>query len=125
MGADTGWWGKAAPSGGGHRFDCMLQSCGGALAACLAVDAVSVNFAFQETSVGIHYNAEDGTPVELQDYLLDRSVFAVDAEGFMALPSAPGLGIALDEAKVRAMAAMGHKWKDREWTLADGTPTTW
>ena len=75
--------------------------------------------------MGIHYNAEDGTPVELQDYLLDRSVFAVDEDGYMALPSAPGLGVQIDEAKVRAMAAMGHTWKDREWTLADGTPTTW
>ena len=96
-----------------------------ALAACLAVDATSVNFAFQETSVGIQYNCEDGSPVELQDYLADRSVFDVDAEGYMALPTAPGLGIAINEAKVREAAAAGHKWKDREWTLPDGCPTTW
>ena len=53
------------------------------------------------------------------------SVFDVDAEGYMALPTAPGLGIAVNEAKVREAAAAGHKWKDREWTLPDGCPTTW
>ena len=96
-----------------------------ALAACLAVDAVSINFAFQETSVGIHYNGEDGEAVELLDYLEDKSVFAVDSEGYMKLPSAPGLGLRLDEKKVREMARKGHQWRDREWVLPDGCPTTW
>jgi galactonate dehydratase len=96
-----------------------------ALAACLAVDAVSINFAFQETSVGIHYNSEDGMPIELLDYLEDKSVFDVDRDGYMALPPGPGLGIRLDERKVREMASKGHAWRDREWVLPDGCPTTW
>ena len=89
------------------------------------VDACALNFAFQETSVGIHYNAEDGAPVELLDYVRNKDVFAVDAEGHMALPRRPGLGVDVDEDKVRAMAAHGHRWRDREWQLDDGTPTTW
>ena len=74
---------------------------------------------------GIHYNAEDGEPVELLDYVVNKEVFAVDAEGFMALPSRPGLGVEMDEAVVRAQAAKGHTWRDREWLLPDGAPTTW
>ena len=96
-----------------------------ALAACLAVDACSINFAFQETSVGIHYNSEEGEVVELLDYLEDKSVFEVDEEGYIRLPSAPGLGIAIDEKVVRERAIKGHQWRDREWVLSDGCPTTW
>ena len=97
-----------------------------ALAACLQVDACASNFVFQETSVGIHYNSEgDGPGVELLDYVENKDVFAVDADGYMRLPTAPGLGISIDEAKVRAMGAAGHAWRDREWELPDGCPTTW
>lgn len=96
-----------------------------ALAACLQVDAASPNFAFQETSLGIHYNSEGGRPVELLDYVRNKEVFEVDADGRVALPSGPGLGIEIDEEKVRAMAAEGHAWRDREWELPDGCPTTW
>ena len=57
--------------------------------------------------------------------MANKRAFDVDEEGHVALPTAPGLGVEIDEAKVRAMAALGHEWKDREWVLADGTPTTW
>jgi hypothetical protein len=36
-----------------------------------------------------------------------------------------GLGVEIDEAAVRRAAAAGHSWRDREWRLPDGTPTTW
>eukprot|EP01047_Picozoa_sp_COSAG01_P022641 COSAG01_NODE_1351_length_10617_cov_4.243392_8_plen_54_part_00 len=36
-----------------------------------------------------------------------------------------GLGVEIDEAAVRRAAAAGHSWRDREWCLPDGTPTTW
>lgn len=94
-----------------------------ALAACLQVDACALNFVFQETSLGIHYNTEGG--MDLLDYVADKSVFAVDDEGFLSLPTAPGLGIEIDEAAVRKAAATSHNWRDREWTLPDGAPTTW
>ena len=95
-----------------------------ALASCLQVDACSVNFVFQETSVGIHYNSEDGQSVDPTSYVTNP-IFTVDEEGFMALPSLPGLGIEVDEERVRANAIKGHDWKDRAWQLEDGTPTTW
>jgi galactonate dehydratase len=94
-----------------------------ALAACLHVDSCCVNFAFQETSLGIHYNEEGG--MDLLDYVVNKDMLDVDEEGFIKTPMAPGLGIEVDEAAVRRAAAAGHDWKAREWELDDGTPTTW
>ena len=94
-----------------------------ALAACLQVDATAVNFCFQETSLGIHYNGEGG--MDLLDYVANKAAFDVDAEGYVATLAGPGLGVEIDEAAVRAAAVAGHAWADREWTLPDGTPTTW
>merc|ERR1719277_2497154 len=94
-----------------------------ALASCLQVDACSINFVFQETSMGIHYNAEGA--VDLLDYISNKEDFAVDSEGYVPLPWRPGLGVVIDEERVRKEAERGHAWRDREWTLADGCPTTW
>eukprot|EP00051_Salpingoeca_urceolata_P015933 m.208811 g.208811 ORF g.208811 m.208811 type:complete len:396 (-) comp18541_c0_seq7:37-1224(-) len=94
-----------------------------ALASCLQVDACSINFAFQETSMGIHYNVEGST--DLLDYVINKEDFAVDGEGYMPVLCKPGLGVEIDEAKVRTAAQAGHGWKDREWVLDDGAPTTW
>lgn len=94
-----------------------------ALASCLHVDACSINFVFQETSMGIHYNAEG--QVDLLDYVLNKEAFEVDDQGYVAAFTGPGLGVEMDEEKIREMAKKGHEWRDREWTLPDGTPTTW
>ena len=96
-----------------------------ALAACLAVDSCVVNFAFQETSMGIHYNSENGEGYGLLSYVKNPEVFNVDVDGFVRRLDGPGLGIEIDEKRVRAAARQGHRWKDREWELKDGTPTTW
>ena len=97
-----------------------------ALAACLHVDAAAINFTLQETSIGIHYNAEGAEGGgELLDYLVNPGVLDVDADGYVARLDGPGLGVEIDEAKVRAAAERGHDWRDREWTLPDGSPTTW
>ena len=94
-----------------------------ALAACLQVDACAINFCFQETSLGIHYNDEGG--MDLLDYVANKDAFDVDAEGYIKTLSSPGLGVVVDEAAVREAAKRGHDWSDREWTLPDGAPTTW
>ena len=94
-----------------------------ALASCMQVDSCCMNFVFQETSMGIHYNVEG--QMDLLDYLKNPQIFDVDQEGYVALLTGPGLGIEIDEEKVRAAAVNGHGWADREWTLADGCPTTW
>lgn len=91
-----------------------------ALAACLQVDAVARNAFIQEQSLGIHYNRGN----DLLDYLADPDVFAYQ-DGFVSLPTAPGLGININEDAVREAAKNGHKWRNPVWRLADGTVAEW
>ena len=93
------------------------------LASSLAIDFVSINAAFQETSMRIHYNQEGGADV--LNYVVNKDVFQIDADGMVALPTRPGLGVEIDEEHVRAEAEKGHNWRDRSWFLPDGTPTRW
>ncbi|WP_372635253.1 galactonate dehydratase [Cohnella sp.] len=91
-----------------------------ALAACLQVDATCHNAFIQEQSLGIHYNQGN----DLLDYIVDPSVFAY-TDGFVAIPDGPGLGIEIDEAHVRKMAAIGHNWKNPLWRHEDGSVAEW
>jgi galactonate dehydratase len=87
-----------------------------ALAASLQVDACTPNAFIQEQSLGIHYNQG----ADLLDYLIEPSVFAY-RDGCVAIPSGPGLGIEIDEEKVREAATIGHSWKSPVWRNNDGT----
>ncbi|NRF92190.1 galactonate dehydratase [Paenibacillus frigoriresistens] len=91
-----------------------------ALAACLQLDTCSPNAFIQEQSLGIHYNQGS----DLLDYLKDPSVFKYE-DGFVANLTAPGLGIEINEDKVREMAEIGHNWKNPVWRQADGTVAEW
>lgn len=91
-----------------------------ALAACLQIDAVAYNAFIQEQSLGIHYNVGN----DLLDYLTDPGVF-VYADGFVPLPTAPGLGITINEEKVRAAAQRGHRWRNPVWRREDGSIAEW
>ncbi len=91
------------------------------LAAALQVDACTHNFLIQEQSLGIHYNRGS----DLFDYLKDPSVFRVDAEGYVALPTGPGLGIEIDEHKVRAAVDDDFNWRNPVWRHADGSVAEW
>ncbi len=91
-----------------------------ALAACLQVDAVAHNALIQEQSLGIHYNKGN----DLLDYLADPGVFRYEA-GYVSLPTAPGLGIEIDEAAVREAAKTGHQWRNPVWRLDDGSIAEW
>ena len=91
-----------------------------ALAACLQVDACSPNAVIQEQSLGIHYNQGN----DLLDYLKDPSVFQYDS-GFAAIPEGPGLGIEVDEEKVKEAARVGHNWRNPVWRREDGTVAEW
>lgn len=91
-----------------------------AFAASLQVDFCSINAFIQETSMGIHYN--EGT--DLLDYLSDRGVFAL-ADGSVSLLTGPGLGIQVDEERVRKMAEVGHDWKNPLWRHRDGSIAEW
>ncbi len=91
-----------------------------ALAACLQLDACTPNVFIQEQSLGIHYNQGS----DLLDYLADPKVFDY-RDGSVRIPSAPGLGIEIDEEKVKEAAKKGHNWKNPVWRNADGTVAEW
>jgi galactonate dehydratase len=91
-----------------------------ALAACLQVDAVSHNAFIQEQSLGIHYNQGS----DLLDYLVDPEVF-IYKDGFVEIPTRPGLGIEINEAVVAERAATGHRWRNPVWRHADGSIAEW
>ncbi|GGJ08674.1 galactonate dehydratase [Alicyclobacillus cellulosilyticus] len=91
-----------------------------ALAASLQVDFAAPNAVIQEQSLGIHYNQGN----DLLDYVVDPSVFHF-ADGFVRRLCGPGLGIEIDEEKVREAAARGHDWKNPVWRLADGSIAEW
>ena len=90
------------------------------LAAALQIDFSCINALIQETSLGIPYNHE----FDLTYYLKDPTVFGLK-DGFVPLPTAAGLGIEVDEEKVRAAAAIGHDWKNEIWRNEDGAIAEW
>ncbi len=91
-----------------------------ALAACLQLDAVCYNAVIQEQSLGIHYNKTN----DLLDYITDPSVFAY-ADGHVAIPAGPGLGITINEEAVARGAAQGHRWRPPVWRHEDGSFAEW
>jgi galactonate dehydratase len=91
-----------------------------ALAASLQLDFCTPNAFIQEQSLGIHYNQGS----DLLDYLADRSVFEYK-DGYVEKLTAPGLGIRINEEKVREMAEIGHRWRNPVWRNADGSVTEW
>jgi len=91
-----------------------------ALAACLQVDATCYNAFIQEQSLGIHYNKGN----DLLDYVTDKSVFSYQ-DGYVNIPSAPGLGISINEEYVREKAKEGHNWKNPAWRHGDGSVAEW
>lgn len=91
-----------------------------ALAACLQVDATCHNAFIQEQSLGIHYNQGS----DLLDYLVDKTVFQYK-DGYVEIPSKPGLGIEINETHVRKMAAEGHNWRNPVWRHTDGSVAEW
>ena len=90
------------------------------LASALQIDFSCITALIQETSLGIPYPGE----TELTDYLKDPDVFGLK-DGCVPLLSAPGLGIEIDEDKVRASAEIGHDWKNPIWRNEDGSVTEW
>lgn len=89
-------------------------------AAALQIDFNCINAFIQETSLGIHYNQG----ADLLDYLENPEVFDVK-EGCVNRPTLPGLGIVINEDKVREMAKIGHDWKNPIWRNNDGSITEW
>jgi galactonate dehydratase len=90
------------------------------LAASLQVAFATPNFLIQEQSLRMQYH--DG--VEYTDYLVDPGPFEF-RDGYAARPTAPGLGIEVDEDAVRRAAETGHAWRNPVWRLDDGSVAEW
>jgi galactonate dehydratase len=90
------------------------------LASALQLDFCTVNAFIQETSIGIHYN--EG--IELFDYVTNPEVFTV-TDGYIKINPTPGLGVNIDEEKVRKMSLIVHDWKNPIWRNNDGSVTEW
>lgn len=91
------------------------------LAACLHVGAATPNFVIQEISLGIHYN---GPSADLTTLIDNPQLFEI-ADGAIAVPDAPGLGVEIDEAAVREMAKEPHRWRNPAWRGPDGELREW
>lgn len=91
-----------------------------ALASCINIDACSPNALIQEQSLDIHYNRTN----DVLDYLADAGVFAYD-DGYVDIPSAPGLGIELDEEYIERQAEQAVDWHNPVWRHDDGSVAEW
>lgn len=91
-----------------------------ALASCFQVDACTPNALIQEQSLDIHYNAES----DVLDYLADPDDFAFE-DGYVDVPTGPGLGIDLDEDVIRERADDAVHWHNPVWRHDDGSVAEW
>ena len=91
-----------------------------ALAATLQVDSCTPNVFIQEQSLGIHYNKG----FDLLDFVKNKEVFQYK-DGYVELPSKPGLGLEMDEDRVRDISQEGWVWTNPKWKNYDGTIAEW
>ena len=90
------------------------------LASSMQLDACTPNFVIQEMSLQIQYN----TNGDLYDYIKNKDVFDV-TDGYLSLPTLPGLGVDIDEDAVIEADKEGFTWQDRDWRHEDGSIAEW
>lgn len=90
------------------------------LASALHIDFASSNAFIQESSLGIHYNKG----FDLLDYVVNPEVFDVE-DGHVQLLKKPGLGIEMNEDKLREGQKIGHNWANPIWRNKDGSFAEW
>lgn len=91
-----------------------------ALAATLQLDVCTPNVFIQEQSLGIHYNKG----FDLLDFVKNKEIFQYK-DGFLDIPTKPGLGIEIDEELVEKVSAEGLYWTNPSWKNYDGTIAEW
>lgn len=91
-----------------------------ALASCLQLAACTPNVVIQEMSLGIHYNEGH----DLLTFCANPEVLT-PIDGHLGIPVAPGLGVEIDEEKVRAAHANRHRWRNPIWRHEDGSVAEW
>lgn len=92
-----------------------------AFASCLQIAATTPNFVIEEMSLGIHYNTGG---FDLLTYLEDKSVFDL-TDGFVPVPTGPGLGVNLNEALIRELARDFKGWRNPIFRTPDGNFAEW
>ncbi len=90
------------------------------LASALHIDFTCINAFIQESSMGIHYN--EG--YDLLDYMENPEVFDLK-DGYISLLKEPGLGIRINEEKLREAQKIGHQWSNPVWRNQDGSIAEW
>ncbi len=91
-----------------------------ALAATLQIDVCTPNVFIQEQSLGIHYNKG----FDLLDFVKNKEIFYYK-DGYVEIPTKPGLGIEIDEDFVRKVAQEELNWTNPSWKNDDGTIAEW
>ena len=91
-----------------------------ALASCLQIDAVSYNAVIQEQSIGIHYNKG----CDVLDYVKNKEVFNFK-DGYLSIPNLPGLGVDVDEEKLKEESKKVEDWKNPIWRHKDNSFAEW
>ena len=91
-----------------------------ALASCLHVDFNSINAFIQESSLGIHYNKG----FDLLDYMENPEMFNVK-DGYIDLFKKPGLGVEINEERLKEGQKIGHNWSNPIWRNEDGSFAEW
>ena len=91
-----------------------------ALASCLQVDATSYNAVIQEQSMGIHYNVGKS----VLDYVDNPEDFRF-VDGYVKLPTKPGLGVEVNKELVLEENRTPHNWKNPVWRHEDGSVAEW
>ncbi len=79
------------------------------------------NFLIQEQSIGIHYNQGPN----VLDYVVDPDGVHASPTGHLARPTAPGLGITVDERAVRDADGPSTDWRSPVWRHPDGSFAEW
>ncbi len=92
-----------------------------ALAACMQLAIATPNHVIQEMSLGIHYNTNGH---DLLSYMKNPEAFDVN-DGYVELMTLPGLGVEIDEDKVREMARDCPPWRNPAWRGPDGYVREW
>lgn len=91
-----------------------------ALGSCIQMDSCTPNVFIQEQSLGIHYNKGG----DLLDYITNPEIYRYK-EGFIELVKEPGLGVRMNEEKIKAAAKNCQTWKNPIWRNYDGTVAEW
>lgn len=91
-----------------------------ALAATLQVDTCTPNVFIQEQSLGIHYNKG----FDLLDFVDNQEMFHYK-DGFVDIPTEPGLGIKLNEDLIEEVSQQKLNWTNPSWKHYDGTIAEW